>query len=134
MNLIRVALFAVFAFMGTFSLSAQNGWLPPAQAIVVLNNELNLLFEPPVPSPTNGVSSKEEVLQRHAVSGVGCSDCQIRAIKEAFIMESLLRIKQGMETGPAVDEVRSLFITAANNNLSMLNSIQTVYVYMETIL
>jgi len=134
MNLIRAALFAVFAFMGTLSLSAQ-GWLPAQQAIVVINAELELLSEPPVPvAGNNGTISKQQNSDKYAKSGLGCSDCQLHAVKTAFLELSLLRIKQGMDTGDAVNEVRALMISGSGNNLAMLNTIQTAYVFMELIL
>ena len=133
MNLIRAALFAVFAFMGTLSLSAQ-GWLPPAAAIVKINTELELLNEPPVPVAGNGGTiSKQQNSDKYAKSG-GCADCTVNAVKKAFLELSALRIKQGMDTGVAVNEVRALMVADAGNNLAMLNAIQTAYVYMEFIL
>lgn len=136
MNLIRAALFAVFAFMGSLSLSAQQNWLPPAQAIVVLNDQLaQLQSEPPTPVNGNGGSiTKQQVIEARAKSGLGCSDCQVRAVKEAFITLTLLRIKSGMDTGDAVEEVRALMIGGAGNNATMLSTIQSVYLYMQNIL
>lgn len=132
MNLIRAALFAVCAFMGTISLSAQQNWLPPAEAIVVLNNELDKLTEKPVPVPTASISSKQLLVEQNAKSGgVGCSDCMVRSVKEQFLMLTLLRIKEGMDTGPAVLEVRALLISNANNNPTLLSAIQTAYLYMQ---
>lgn len=134
MNLIRAALFAVFAFMGTISLSAQQNWLPPAQAIVVINQQLDLLSEPFVPTPQASLSTKELLIEQNAKSGVGCSDCSLRAVKEAYLTLTLLRIKQGMDTGQAVEEVRALMIGGSGNNAAMLVSIQNGYVYMDSIL
>ncbi len=134
MNLIRAALFAVFAFMGTISLSAQQNWLPPAQAIVVINQQLDLLSEPFVPAPTASFSTKEQLIEQNAKSGVGCSDCSLRAVKEAYLTLTLLRIKQGMDTGTAVEEVRALMISGSGNNAALLVSIQNGYAYMDSIL
>lgn len=134
MNLIRAALFAVFAFMGTISLSAQQSWLPPASAIVVITNELDQLQEPFVPAPTSSFTTKQQIIEENAKSGVGCSDCQLRAVKEQFLMLTLLRLKQGMDTGAAVEEVRALMISGSGNNASMLAAIQSGYQYMDSVL
>jgi hypothetical protein len=133
MNLIRAALFAVFAFMGTLSLSAQT-WLPPAQAIVVLNAELVALQnEPPVPPAPAGVaSSSQQLNDQNAKSG--CADCMLKAVKKSFMEMSLLRIKQGTDTQVAVTEVRTIMIGAANNNAQLLSTIQSGFVFMNDIL
>ena len=135
MNFIRVALFAVFAFMGTISLSAQQNWLPPAAAIVVITNELDQMQNDlPVPQPTNVIGNSQPVLDQNAKSGFNCSACAARAVREAFLMETLLRLKSGGDTGVSVEEVRTMMIAGSNNNASMLSAIQTGYLYMDTIL
>ncbi len=133
MNLIRAALFAVFAFMGTLSLSAQT-WLPPAQAIVVLNAELVALQnEPPTPPASSGVAtSQQQANDQQAQSG--CTDCTLKSAKQSFMELSLLRIKQGMDTGAAVTEVRTFLISAANNNAQALSTVQSAFVFMNDIL
>ncbi len=133
MNLIRAALFAVFAFMGTLSLSAQT-WLPPAQAIVVLNTELAALQnEQPTPPAMSGVAtSQQQANDQKAKSG--CTDCTLSSAKKSFMELSLLRIKQGMDTGAAVTEVRAFLISSANNNASALSIVQSAFVFMNDIL
>lgn len=102
---------------------------------MVLQTQYDQLNEPPVPVAGNGGTiSKQQNIEKYAKSGLGCSDCQILAVKKAFVELSLLRIKQGMDTGVAVDEVRALMIAGSGNNLAMLNTIQTAYVWMELIL
>jgi hypothetical protein len=134
MNFIRVALFAVFAFMGTISLSAQQNWLPPAAAIVVITNELDQMNDLPAPTPTNVIGTQQQVLDQNAKSSFNCSACAERSIREAYLMETLLRLKSGMDTGASVEEVRTMMITGVNNNASMLSAIQSGYLYMDTIL
>ena len=135
MNFIRVALFAVFAFMGTISLSAQQNWLPPAAAIVVITNELDQMNNDlPVPTPTNVIGTNQQVLDQNAKSSFNCSACAERAVRENFLMQTLIRLKSGVDTGASVEEVRTMMITGVNNNASMLSAIQSGYVYMDTIL
>jgi len=135
MNFIRVALLAVFAFMGTISLSAQQNWLPPAAAIVVITNELDQMNNDlPVPTPTNVIGTQQQVLDQNAKSSFNCSACAERSVREVYLMETLLRLKSGMDTGASVEEVRTMMITGANNNASMLSAIQSGYLYMDTIL
>ena len=134
MNFIRVALFAVFAFMGTISLSAQS-WLPPAAAIVVITNELDQMNNDlPVPQPSNVIGNQQQVLDENAKSAFNCSACAERAVREAYLMETLLRLKSGQDTGASVEEVRTMMITGSGNNASMLSAIQSGYLYMDTIL
>lgn len=132
MNLIRAALFAVFAFMGTVSLSAQQNWLPAPQAIVVLSNELNNLGNPPAPSTGNTLQTKQQATDAFAKSG--CTDCMLRAVKEQFILLTLKEIKLGADTGSAVESVRALMISGSNGNAQLLATIQTAYQYMDSIL
>lgn len=132
MNLIRAALFAVFAFMGTVSLSAQQNWLPPAQAIVVINNELELIAEPPAPTPTTVITSQQQLLEERAM--VGCDGCLQRSVKYHFLELSLIQIKSGVDTGNAVEGVRAQMIGNANGNATLLTNIQTAYEYMQNVL
>jgi hypothetical protein len=134
MNFIRVALFAVFAFMGTISLSAQQNWLPPAAAIVVITNELDQMNDLPVPTPTNVIGTNQQVLDQNAKSTLNCSACAEHSVREQYLMQTLLRLKSGMDTGASVEEVRTMMISASNNNASVLSAIQTGYLYMDTIL
>jgi hypothetical protein len=133
MNFIRVALFAVFAFMGTISLSAQS-WLPPAQAIVALNQQLDILSEPPVPNQPAGnvIATQDAFLEANAKSG--CPNCELKSVKYHFAKWTLQRIKSGTDTGAAVEEVRAFMISNANNNVSVLGTIQAGYVWMDSIL
>lgn len=132
MNLIRAALFAVFAFMGSVSLSAQQGWLPAPQAIVVITNELNTLATPPALSAGNTLTSKQQLSNVYAKSD--CPNCLLRKVKQVFLERTLAEIKLGADTGTAVESVRVFLIQNANNNADVLNNIQAAYVYMETIL
>ncbi len=134
MNFIRIAVFAVFAFMHTFSLSAQNGWLPPAEAIVVLQKKYDQLNEPPVPVPLNGITPEQQTIDQIRESVLGCSKCTLGAVKENFLKETLLRIKQGMDTGDAVNEAHTMFIGASGGNQGLLMAIQQAYDWMLTIL
>ena len=128
MNLIRVALFAVMTFVGTISLSAQN-WLPPAQAEVVISNELAVLAEPPAaPAPTASIQTKQEMLANFAK--LGCSDCELKGVKYQFLTQTMHRIHGGMTTGDAVADVRAFLIANANNNAHVLNLIQQAYEFM----
>lgn len=133
MNFIRVALFAVFAFMGTISLSAQT-WLPPAAAIVVITNELDQLNDLPVPTPTNVIGTSQQVQEQNAQSGLNCSACAEKAVREAYLTLTLLRLKSGMDTGASVEEVRSLMVSGSGNSPSMLSAIQSGFLYMDNIL
>ena len=130
MNLIRVALLAVFAFMGTISLSAQNGWLPPAPAVVVITNQLDQLQDGPTKTaPAQGATIENDL------GRIGCTDCFLKAVKVQFLNLTLLKLKEGAsDTGVAVEEVRALMISKANNNGTVLNTIQQGFSYMETIL
>lgn len=129
MILIRAALFAVFAFMGTISLSAQNGWLPPAAAVVVITDELNKLNQPPTPSG-NTLTTKQALLE--ANTKIGCSDCFLKSVKREFLERTMLKLKLGAtDTGVAVSEVRAEFIQNANNNPTVLATIQTAYEFMQ---
>lgn len=132
MILIRAALFAVFAFMGTLSLSAQS-WLPSGPAIVVITNELDQLNEPPMPNPAGGsLMNKQQYNDLYSKSG--CSDCVLASVKKQFLLLTGIRIKEGMDTGTAVAEVRALMISGANNNAALLSNIQLAYLYMQDIL
>lgn len=132
MILIRAALFAVFAFMGTISLSAQS-WLPPAAAIVVLQNEYDQLSQPPAPVQPGGNSfySKQQLSDLNAKSG-GCTDCTLRAVKFQFVFLTLKAIREGADTGAAVSDVRSLMISGSGGNAALLTAIQQAYDYMLT--
>jgi hypothetical protein len=134
MNLIRATLLAVFAFMGTVSLSAQQqNWLPAPQAIVVITNELDNLANPPAPPSTGGtIQSKQQISD--AVAKSGCQDCMLHAVKEQFLFLTLKELKQGVDTGAAVESVRALMIQGSNNNGPLLATIQTAYQYMDSIL
>lgn len=131
MNLIRAALFAVFAFMGTVSLSAQN-WLPAPQAIVVMTNELNNLSNPPAPSPGSTLTTKQQLSEEYAKSG--CQDCLLRSVKQQFLILALKEVKLGSDTGAAVESARAYMIQNANGNANLLATIQTAYQYMDSIL
>lgn len=132
MNLIRAALLAVFAFMGTVSLSAQQNWLPAPQAMVVITNELDNLANPPAPSTGTTLQTKQQVTEAYAKSG--CTDCILHSVKEQFLLLTLKEIKLGAETGPAVESVRALMIQHSNGNAPLLATIQTAYQYMDSIL
>lgn len=132
MNLIRAALFAVFAFMGTYSLSAQQNWLPPAQAAVVLENALIQLHEVPAPVPSAGLTTKQAILEQNAKSG--CTDCLLKSVKSYFATNVMDLLKQGTDTGDAVEQVRATMITNANGNPTGLNAIQAAYEWMQQIL
>jgi hypothetical protein len=132
MNLIRAALFAVFAFMGTVSLSAQN-WLPPAAAIPVINAELDVLKNVPMPTTGSTLMSQQQLSDENAKSG-GCTDCLLRNVKISMMEMTLVEIKQGADTGTAVEGVRTLMISAANNTPSVLTAINDAYQYMDSIL
>ena len=131
MILIRATLFAVFAFMGTISLSAQN-WFPPATALVVLQTEYDLLQIPSAPTaPTgNSLSTKEQLVELNAKSNGQCSNCMLHAVKEQFVFLTLLEIKHGSDTGAAVATVRAQMINSANNTAGLLTAIQQAYDYM----
>ena len=131
MNLIRAALFAVFAFMGTVSLSAQQ-WLPAPQAIVVITNELDNLANPPAVSPGSTLISKQQLSDVYAKSG--CTDCLLRSVKRLFLEQTLQQIKLGSDTGVAVESVRAEMIAKSNGNATLLANIQTAYQYMDSIL
>jgi len=131
MNLIRAALFAVFAFMGTVSLSAQN-WLPAPAAIPVIQNELQLLNQVPVPSPGTLMTSSQQVSDQYAKSG--CPDCTLKSIKVRMLEMSAEQIKQGVDTGTAVQDVRAQMIVGAANNAVLLTNISASYNYMQSIL
>jgi hypothetical protein len=130
MNLIRVALFAVFAFMGSISLSAQS-WLPPATALVVYTNALNDLDAPPSsPAPSgNSVSSKQTVLGEFASSPLNCSNCALNSVKVQYLKMTIQRLKEGMDTQAAVNEVRGIMLNGMNN-IPMISAIQSGYAYM----
>ena len=132
MNLIRAALFAVFAFMGTLSLSAQQNWLPPAQAIVVINNELEAIAEPPAPAPTTVITSQQQLLEEKAM--VGCDGCLQTSVRYHFLKGTLIQIKSGVDTGDAVESVRAQMISGSNNNATLLANIQTAYEFMQNVL
>ncbi|MBL7807806.1 MAG: hypothetical protein JNN28_08340 [Saprospiraceae bacterium] len=132
MNLIRAALLAVFAFMGTVSLSAQQNWLPAPQAMVVITNELNNLANPPAPSTGTTLQTKQQVTEAYAKSG--CTDCMLHSVKEQFLLLTLKEIKLGADTGAAVESVRALMIQHSNGNGPLLATIQTAYQYMDSIL
>lgn len=134
MNLIRATLLAVFAFMGTVSLSAQQNWLPAPQAIVVITNELDNLANPPAPPASGGtIQSKQQLSDQFAKSG--CQDCMLHAVKEQFLFLTLKELKSGVtDTGAAVESVRALMIQGSNNNGPLLSTIQTAYQYMDSIL
>ena len=130
MNLIRVALLAVFAFMGTISLSAQNGWLPPAPAVVVISNQLTQLQD----GPTKTAPSQGATIQSDLATN-GCTDCFLNSVKVQYLNLTLLKLKEGAsDTGTAVQDVRAFMISKANNNATMLNTIQQGFTYMESIL
>jgi hypothetical protein len=133
MNLIRTVLIAVVAFMGTVSLSAQQGWLPAPQAIVVITNELDNLANPPAPpSAGSTLTSKQQMTDVYAKSG--CTDCLQRSVKRLFLEQTLQEIKLGSDTGAAVESVRAYMIANTNGNATLLTNIQTAYQYMESIL
>lgn len=132
MNLIRAALFAVLAFMGTISLSAQQSWLPPAQAIIVIENELNQLHGQIDVPAASGLQPKSVILENYV--RVGCPDCMLKSVKRRFLLLTAQRIKLGMETGQAVEEVRALFISESHGNPTFLSNIQLAYEYMAVIL
>lgn len=131
MNLIRVALFAVFAFMGSISLSAQQNWYPPAQALVVYTDALNQLSAPPSSPAASGntITSKQAVLSDYASSPLNCSSCAQNAVRVAYLKETILRLKQGMDTQAAVLEVRAMMLNGVTN-LPMISAIQSGYNYM----
>lgn len=127
MVIIRGVLFAVFAFMGTLSLSAQN-WLPAPQAATVLMTEIGKLKEVPAP-PTSatGMAPKEIILDQHAKTG--CTTCKSDAVKVMFLERVLLNIKLGDDTGTAVIKVRDELITNANGNAGLLDLVNEAYQY-----
>jgi len=128
MNLIRVALFAVFAFMGTVSLSAQGGWTFPAQAKEIIHNELAANAAMPMPVP-NGQTAAD--MQVYAKKG-GCPDCQLRQVKLQFLKQTQIKLLEGaQDTGAAVEEVRNFLISRAMGNAVILSTIQDAYVYMQ---
>ena len=130
MNLIRAALFAVLAFMGTISLSAQVVWKSPAQAKEVIQTELNVLNAPPsIPAPILGMQESEMSLQYARNS---CPDCMVLKFKKEFMKMTLLKLLEGAnDTGAAVQEVRAVFMNAAGTNQSALANVQTTYLYIQ---
>ena len=133
MNLIHGLLFAVLTFMGSISLSAQ-AWLPPADAVPAISQALDVL-EQPMQSPTKSVGSFNSLpTSGPAGKTAGCAECTDRAVKIAFLTQTGLRIKQGMPTGQAVDEVHALLIGGANGTPSLLASIATAYAFVVDLL
>ena len=134
MKFIHVALFAVLTFMGSISLSAQQNWLPPAQAQSVIKVALQQLHAP-APTPVKGVGNyNPSTSSGPNGKTAGCPDCTLNAVKEAFLLQVLERSHQGMATGAAVDEVRAMMIAGANNTPSLLTAIQTAYVWVTDLL
>jgi hypothetical protein len=127
MNLIHGALLVVMTFMGSLSLSAQS-WLPPAQAAVVITNELNGLDVQPAPTPAAGVSSKKDILAKNAA--VGCADCQEKHVKKQYLRMVAAKLKNGVATGTAVEEVRTEMLNNAGNNVSLIQNVQNVYEFV----
>ncbi len=133
MNLIRAALFAVFAFMGTLSLSAQ-GWLPPAAAMVVIQNELEQLHEPPVPVKSGGLNISLQQQNQEDEAKSGCTSCLLKSVKDVFLVRTRIEIRGGADTGTAVGNVHAELILGSSNNGALLAAISDAHDYMEDIL
>jgi hypothetical protein len=125
MVIIRGVLFAVFAFMGTLSLSAQQNWLPAPQAASVIMNEISKLNQVPAPTSATGLAPKEIILDQHAKTG--CATCKSDAVKKMFLERVLLNIKLGDDTGTAVIKVRDELIASAQGNAGLLNLVNEAY-------
>ncbi len=133
MNFIRIALFAVLTFMGTISLSAQN-WVPPATAIVGINGALDQLHVLPVaPTKATPTNINTPAVMQNAMVGE-CSNCTLTSVKIAFLEQVMLKVKQGGDVGVSVDEVNAMFIGGANNEPSLLNAINTSYIFVVDLL
>jgi len=130
MNLIRAALFAVCAFMGTMSLSAQVVWKSPAQAKEIIQTELNVLHAPPTPPALVLGTQQAEMSLQYARNS--CPDCMVLKFKQEFMKRTLLKLLEGgTDTGVAVQEVRAVFINAAGTNQPVLAAVQTTYLYIQ---
>lgn len=130
MILIRAALFAVFAFMGSISLSAQGVWKSPAQAKEVIVTELNVLNAPPsLPTFVQGMDQEALSLQ---YASRNCTDCMVTRFKKEFLKMTLIKLNTGAnDTGAAVQEVRARFLTAAASNAPVVAAVNTTYQYIQ---
>lgn len=129
MVIIRGVLFAVFAFMGTLSLSAQN-WHPAPLAASVILNEIDKLNQVPAPPVVSGLAPKQVVSNQkdpHAQSG--CATCKTDAVKKMFLERVLLNIKLGDDTGTAVLKVRDELIANAGNSSALLTLVNEAYLF-----
>ncbi len=131
MNLIRAALFAVCAFMGTMSLSAQT-WGSVAQAKETVQSELFLLSQVPSVPPQPVAGTQQEAMVRE-YSSHGCPDCFLKQIKREFLQRTQRKLLLGAtDVGVAVEEVRAGLVAGAVNNPELLATIQQVYIYMDS--
>lgn len=134
MILIRAALFAVFAFMGSISLSAQGAWVLPAQAKQILVTEMQTLNAPPSP-PAPVIGVLQEVQMQQYAKNTGCPDCFLNKIKKEFLKRTYLKLQTGgTDTGVAVEAVRTELNNAAFGKPTVLATINDAYIYMQGIL
>jgi hypothetical protein len=127
MNLIHGVLVAVLTFMGTVSLSAQN-WLPAAQAANVIASELNVLEGQPAPQPAAGFTTKQQVYGAKAAAG--CPSCVLNHAKILYLKLVMVKLKNGTDTGTAVNEVRTQMLNNANNNAQLIQTVQNAYEFV----
>ena len=133
MNLIHGALLVVLTFMGTMTLSAQNWYQPPAAAIAIDQAITTLAAEAPTPPANSGsMTTKQNVFGEYAK--VGCNNCQARAVKLQYLKMTMLKLKEGVPTGTAVEEVKAQMLGMAGNHQQLLSLINSTYLYMVDLL
>lgn len=91
MNLIHGVLVALFAFMGSVSLSAQT-FYPSSQAAGIISTELTALA-----SPTKGTPSN--------TGTIVAPNATIQSLKVTMLQMVMLELKKGAATGDAIETV-----------------------------
>ena len=100
MNLIHGVLFVLFAFVGTFSLSAQN-FYPNPQAAGVVVAELNALS---VPSKA-GQATFSQTNTGQPVQSSTVDQNNLTPLKIAVLQLIIVELKNGVPTGDAIENV-----------------------------
>ena len=90
MNLIHGVLVALFAFMGSVSLSAQT-FYPSSQAAGIISTELTALASPAKGTPTTGT--------------IVAPNGALQSLKVTMLQMVMVELKKGAATGDAIETV-----------------------------
>jgi hypothetical protein len=93
------------------------------------------LLDVPAAPPAKSVGGSINQTSVGTTGKIGsCPDCLASSVKLNFLKQVMLRIREGMATGDAVEAVYQMMLSGSNNNPALLSHIQSAYNYVVDLL